>query len=563
MSGTPSATLGRYQIIREIARSNDIVYEAYDPTMNRRIALKELNVPGGTSPQNREERVRRFQREAKAAGSLSHPNIVTVYEVGIDQDRYFIAMEYLDGRNLRQELDASGFLKPDRAFEVAQAILEALDFAHRNGVVHRDVKPENVLLLADGRVKLTDFGIARLTFEPNITMDGQVFGTPSYMSPEQVIGREIDERSDLFSVGVILYEMLSGAKPFKGDNVVAISYAITNQEPDPLPPVHGAIWPVVRKALDKMPSLRYESARAMIDALRQARQAPATVYGAAPMPPPIFGTQAGGPIVPGPPPMPAPGTVPTAMPIATGYPVPTGQPPPNVPVYIPPPPRQPLLSHRASANLRRVMLILGIMIALAVMAVFGVKSLSEAIERAHAEREAVERRVALGDRAGEPIQNQIEAYRQAIERAPNAPERERLRRDQAVLLERQGNDFRAAGRYAEAEQAYLEALALDPYNPAYHTDLAALYDQWGRAARNLDERAVFHTAAAEFWLSAAGFSREQAARTYQEAAANLLYELSRQFTYAGRTNEATRYRDDALSVAPPGSAIERRIRSGV
>src|SRR5688572_20837493 len=271
-SGVPT-TLGKYQIIREIARSNDIVYEAYDPLMNRRVALKELAVPPGSTPQQREERIKRFLREAKAAGSLSHPNIMTVYEVGEEGNKHFIAMEFLDGHTLRNELDTHGALSPERAISIATDILEGLDFAHRSGVVHRDIKPENIQLLSDGRVKLTDFGIARLTFEPNITMDGQVFGTPSYMSPEQVVGKEIDARSDLFSVGVILYEMVSGRKPFAGDSVVSITYAIMNAEPSQPQQANYAVWQVLQHALDKSPALRYASASEMIRALDDAAAA--------------------------------------------------------------------------------------------------------------------------------------------------------------------------------------------------------------------------------------------------------------------------------------------------
>ncbi|MCL6624745.1 MAG: serine/threonine protein kinase, partial [Fimbriimonadales bacterium] len=197
MDGT-AQTLGKYQIIREIARSNDIVYEAYDPVMNRRVALKELYFPPGVTDKQRADRLARFMREAKAAGSLAHPNIVTIYEVGEDRGRYYIAMEYLEGQTLRQRLDVEGKLPQEEAARILIEVLKGLDYAHQHGVIHRDIKPENIQLLPDGRVKITDFGIARLTFEPSLTVDGQIFGTPSYMSPEQVYGREIDARSDIF-----------------------------------------------------------------------------------------------------------------------------------------------------------------------------------------------------------------------------------------------------------------------------------------------------------------------------------------------------------------------------
>ena len=270
MSSSPPTTLGKYQIIREIARSNDIVYEAWDPGMNRRVAVKELAMPSGASQSQREDRLKRFLREARAAGSLTHPNIVTVFEVGEDQGRTFIAMEYLDGRTLRAEMDQSGFLPPTRAIEIAQEVLKGLAFAHSKGVIHRDIKPENIQLLEGGAVKITDFGIARLTFEPNITMDGQVFGTPSYMSPEQIGGKELDARSDLFSVGIILYEALSGQKAFPGDSVVSITYAIMNKEPEYLSSIPYPVWQVVEQALNKIPTMRFSTAESMRSALARA-----------------------------------------------------------------------------------------------------------------------------------------------------------------------------------------------------------------------------------------------------------------------------------------------------
>lgn len=308
MSASPPQTLGKYQIIREIARSNDIVYEGYDPAMNRRVAIKELNIPGGANDSQRQERIRRFHREVKAAGSLAHPGIVTIYEVEEDHGRHYMAMEYLDGKTLRNELDTSGLLPPTRALEITIAVLEALAFAHENGVIHRDIKPENIQLLSSGCVKLTDFGIARLTFEPNITIDGQVFGTPSYMSPEQVVGKDIDARSDLFSVGSVLYEMLSGQRAFPGDSVVSISYAIMNNEPAIPSTAPHAVQELLRNLINKTVSMRYSSAKEALAAARQALKeiqfgaitpvAPPIATGAhppfsAPAPPQIYPSAAG------------------------------------------------------------------------------------------------------------------------------------------------------------------------------------------------------------------------------------------------------------------------------
>ena len=195
---------------------------------------------------------------------------MTVFEVGEEGGRHYIAMEYLDGHTLRNEVDTKGFLPQDQAVEVTNAVLKGLAYAHENGVIHRDIKPDNVQLLSDGRIKITDFGIARLTFEPNLTQDGQVFGTPSYMSPEQIVGRDIDARSDVFSVGVMLYEMIAGQKPFPGDSVVSITYAIMNKEPERPQQANYALWRVIERALDKSPQLRHASANEMLQALDSA-----------------------------------------------------------------------------------------------------------------------------------------------------------------------------------------------------------------------------------------------------------------------------------------------------
>ena len=255
-------SLGRYQLVREIARSNDIVWEARDPQVNRRVAVKELALPPDLTGQPRRERIERFFREARAAGAMNHPNIVTIHEVGEDRGRFFIAMEYLEGQTLRDRISAVGALPLNDAIGIAAALSDALEYAHEHGIIHRDIKPENIHLLPDGRVKLTDFGIARIAGETQLTIAGQVFGTPSYMSPEQVVGREIDLRSDLFSLGVLLYEMLTGRKPFTtpGDNVVTITYRILH-EPTPVAAGAGPMLDnVIQRATAKDPSQRYRSA---------------------------------------------------------------------------------------------------------------------------------------------------------------------------------------------------------------------------------------------------------------------------------------------------------------
>ena len=253
-------TLGRYHIIREIARSNDIVYEAMDPAQGKRIALKELQIPQNLVGQARHERIQRFTREARSAARLKHTNIVRIFDHGQIGSRHYIAMEFLQGQSLRDVLRQRGVMPLQEALRIAAAVANGLDFAHKNGVVHRDIKPDNVHLEPDGRVVITDFGIARLTFEPTLTADGQIFGTPSYMSPEQVTGKGIDKRTDIFSLGVMLYEMVAGRKPFTGDSVITITYNIMNVDPAPMAGAPPAVEQIIRRAIAKDPSSRYQSA---------------------------------------------------------------------------------------------------------------------------------------------------------------------------------------------------------------------------------------------------------------------------------------------------------------
>jgi len=269
------AIRGKYQIVREIARSNDIVYEAIDNTLGRRIALKELNIASSLAGQARRERIERFNREARAAGKLSHPNIVSVTDFFEENGRYFIVMEYLEGQTLRDVMQVRGSMPLQEAIGIACQVLDALTHAHQHRVIHRDIKPDNIFILPGGQAKLADFGIARLSEEPSLTSDGQVFGTPSYMSPEQIEGREIDHRSDLFSLAVLLYEMLVGRKPFIGDSVISITYAVMNAEPPPMNGVPMGVEQVIRRALNKNPLSRQTGAEQMKQDLRNAEQTPA------------------------------------------------------------------------------------------------------------------------------------------------------------------------------------------------------------------------------------------------------------------------------------------------
>ena len=268
MAVSSNTILGKYRIIREIARSNDIVYEAIDPTMARRVAVKELQLPPHLAGAQKRERIERFYREAKAAGTLSHRNIVTIHDVGQENDRHFLVMEYLEGQSLRDILQMQGALPLKETVEITLQLCDALNYAHSRGVVHRDVKPDNVHILPGGVIKLTDFGIARITAEPSITTQGQVFGTPSYMSPEQVASHTVDHRTDLFSLGITLYEMLTGRKPFVGDSVITITYNIMNNQPTMPVGVPLALQQVLQRALAKDPNLRYQNAAAMAADLR-------------------------------------------------------------------------------------------------------------------------------------------------------------------------------------------------------------------------------------------------------------------------------------------------------
>jgi serine/threonine-protein kinase len=237
--------LGRFELVAEIGRgAMGIVYKAKDPMLERIVAIKTINM--GMDKDGAEMYEKRFYQEARAAGGLNHPNIVTVYDIGKTENVCYMAMEYIEGPELRTLLLPGKPLTVQRALSIAAQVAEGLAYAHERGVVHRDIKPANIMVPDSGPVKITDFGIARMRSSNVQTQTGMMMGSPKYMSPEQVIGKRADHRSDIFSVGVILYEMLTGAAPFTGESVNAVMYQIVNF----VPPAPSAINPAAPAALD-------------------------------------------------------------------------------------------------------------------------------------------------------------------------------------------------------------------------------------------------------------------------------------------------------------------------
>src|SRR5881227_1267030 len=251
---------GRYRILRKLGTGGMAnVYLAEDQELGRRVAIKILNERHAGD----EQFIERFRREAKNAAGLSHPNIVSIYDRGEAEGTYYIAMEYLDGRSLKELIISRGSAPVRTAIEYARQILGAIGFAHRHGIVHRDIKPHNVLIGPEGRLKVTDFGIAR-SGASQMTEVGSIIGTAQYLSPEQARGSPVDQTSDLYSVGVVLYEMLTGQVPFTGDTPLEIAMKHLSSVPEP-PSAHRAEIPrdldlIVLRALAKNPDERYQTA---------------------------------------------------------------------------------------------------------------------------------------------------------------------------------------------------------------------------------------------------------------------------------------------------------------
>ena len=252
-----------------------VVYKATDPVIGRTVAVKTIKLSEEGTGLSRPELLTRFQTEARAAGLLTHPNIVVVFDAGEEDGLYYITMELVEGKSLQAHLDGGQAFALPRVLRIMEQTCSALQFAHERNVVHRDIKPANIMLTADDTVKVTDFGTAKILQFGTMQQTAHVMGTPSYMSPEQVKGRAVDGRSDIFSLGVLLYEMVTGEKPFPGQNITTVIYKIVNEEPVPPrqinPSIHPGISAVVIKALAKEPEARYQSCREMLEELRNYR----------------------------------------------------------------------------------------------------------------------------------------------------------------------------------------------------------------------------------------------------------------------------------------------------
>jgi len=267
---------GRYEIVGELGRgAMGVVYKAVDPVIGRTVAVKTIRLSEEGTGLSRPELLTRFQTEARAAGLLTHPNIVVVFDAGEEDGLYYITMELVEGKSLQALLDDGHAFPLPRTLRIMDQTCSALQFAHERNVIHRDIKPANLMLTADDTVKVTDFGTAKILQFGTVQQTAHVMGTPSYMSPEQVKGRAVDGRSDIFSLGVMLYEMVTGEKPFPGQNITTVIYKIVNEEPVPPrqinPSIHAGISTVVMRALEKDPDQRYQSCREMLEDLRNYR----------------------------------------------------------------------------------------------------------------------------------------------------------------------------------------------------------------------------------------------------------------------------------------------------
>ena len=265
-------SFGRYQVKQLLGQgAMGSVYLAEDPVISRKVAIKVISAPFGQAGKDHQVR---FEREFKAAGTLSHPNIVTIHDVGTHEGQTFVAMEYIDGQSLEEIFDQEGTLSLDTVATLLDQICSGLDYAHERGIVHRDIKPANIIVTTDGRAKITDFGVAKVldVTATGLTRDGTAIGTPSYMSPEQAKGYPVQGSSDQFSLAVLVYRFVTGERPFTGDSLATLVYKIVHEVPIALNVLNRAVAPrvsaAVMKALDKDPTQRFETCSAFAAAFR-------------------------------------------------------------------------------------------------------------------------------------------------------------------------------------------------------------------------------------------------------------------------------------------------------
>jgi eukaryotic-like serine/threonine-protein kinase len=464
--------LGRYLIERVLGKgAMGVVYLARDPVIGRFVALKTLNVPADS--EEGEEFRQRFLREAQAAGILNHPGIVTVFDAGVDEATglSFIAMEYVEGKSLKELLKSGHMFTFSEVARIGSALASGLDYAHARGVIHRDIKPANILITNQGAIKITDFGVARLE-SSNLTAEGQFIGTPNYMSPEQVAGTPVDGRSDLFSLGVVVFELLTGSRPFGGTSLTEVSYKIVHEAPPipshlrpALPPPFN---PILLKLLEKDPARRYQKgadvARAL-DALRRVLAGGGETGMAA-----SSGGGAGSS-------QRSVSAAHTATRATTIDAPPKETPPPPPSVW-----RQQVATRWVVVILAVAALVPGTVIAvLVVLLDRGPESAVDISEPARRHR-IVAAQLAAEDalRAGNPEQAVLalaEVWDQAphstrarelLARARAASEDKQsqaLRSEQARRLREEGQELLRAGRVHDAEGRFEEAMALDPSDP--------------------------------------------------------------------------------------------------